>query len=348
MEREIDYPFLHRAVSKGSLSMVKESLACGYNVNSLNTNGRSPLHIACSDSNISSEIIELLLAQNPNLGLRNKCGETALHLAVESRQKRLVECLLAQGARVDLKDVFGNTPLHTAAINSLPDIASKLLKVTVDINRRNSWGQTPLHLSVLAGDAEGTIQLLAAGADPTIHDRNGQTTLHVASPEIIQIMMNNNISLELTDINGRTPLFSAAIEGELEKVSYLIANNAYINALDINLSTALHEATHPKVTKCLLEAGIAIDHQDREGNSPLHKAAQRGLLAIVNQLIDAGANSFLGTNKGALALHLAAGENHVEIVKMLDKYNDKVQVAPSSLLNNLSRREGLLDNLKCK
>ena len=118
MEREIDYPFLHRAVSKGSLSMVKESLACGYNVNSLNTNGRSPLHIACSDSNISSEIIELLLAQNPNLGLRNKCGETALHFAASENRVDVAKLLLAHSANINATAVNGRykglTPLQVA------------------------------------------------------------------------------------------------------------------------------------------------------------------------------------------------------------------------------------------
>jgi ankyrin only family protein len=49
------------------------------------------------------------------LDFQNDACQTALHLAVLTKQPRLARRLVAAGARVDMRDRFGNTPLHLAA-----------------------------------------------------------------------------------------------------------------------------------------------------------------------------------------------------------------------------------------
>jgi len=49
------------------------------------------------------------------LDFQNDAAQTALHLAVLKKQPRVVRRLVATGARVDMRDRFGNTPLHLAA-----------------------------------------------------------------------------------------------------------------------------------------------------------------------------------------------------------------------------------------
>ena len=324
MSSDIDYPFLHRAVTKGSLPMVEDCLSMGYNVNSLNVNGRSPLHIACSDSNIAMDIFNLLLEQKPDLELKNRCGETALHIAVEWKQQRLVEVLVKHGSKLDSKDVFGNTPLHIAALNGSYNISKILAEGDIEIDTKNTWGKTPLHLSVLSQSTEVTRFLLGKGADPRIKDTSGSSPIHSASAAILQIMIENKVSLETTNINGRTPHHLATAKGDICKVKLLLKNCVHVNSVDMQMATALHAATDASISSLLLEAGAVVDHQDKSGNTALHRAAQQGLVDVAQQLLEAGANRHMGNNKGALPLHLAAANNSIGVAKILFKADNKV------------------------
>lgn len=52
--------------------------------------------------------------------------QTALHLAVMTKQSRVARRLVAAGARVDMRDRQGNCPLHIAALNGDLDCVQAL------------------------------------------------------------------------------------------------------------------------------------------------------------------------------------------------------------------------------
>src|SRR3569623_1411192 len=60
-----------------------------------------------------------------------------------------------------------------------------------------------------------------------------------------------------------------------------------------------------------------IDQRNHEGASALHIAVRRGDVAIVNTLLDRGANIYQRNNDGANALHYAALNGLVAIVNIL-------------------------------
>ncbi|KAL3317511.1 hypothetical protein Ciccas_003836 [Cichlidogyrus casuarinus] len=57
------------------------------------------------------DALRLLTTRNPSINVKNKIGDTALHLACEQGWSTLVECLLDNGARVNLPNKLGQTPL---------------------------------------------------------------------------------------------------------------------------------------------------------------------------------------------------------------------------------------------
>ena len=73
--------------------------------------------------------------------LRNKQGQTALHIAVQRGNRLIVEYLLRNRAIVNTRDALGNTPLHYATSLS---ICNKLLSHGADVSLINYRGETAI------------------------------------------------------------------------------------------------------------------------------------------------------------------------------------------------------------
>jgi len=83
-----------------------------YNVNVRNKSGETPLHVAAVAG--SKEVLELLITNGADLNAANPRGRTPLHLAAEKHGKSAVEVLACHGADVNIKDKYGETPLQSA------------------------------------------------------------------------------------------------------------------------------------------------------------------------------------------------------------------------------------------
>lgn len=108
---------------------------------------------------------------------------SALHEAALSGYTDTVQLLLDHGARVDIKNNCGETPLHFAvdAYEKKYDIIKMLLASGANINAKNNKGETPLHYAVSMDDVGYTAQiLLDCGADPSIKNNEGEMPLDAA------------------------------------------------------------------------------------------------------------------------------------------------------------------------
>ena len=91
-----------------------ELLCLGANINALNGNNETALHIAVNRNCLS--MVRLLVNQSElNINIPNSCGDTALFAACRSAGKAaLVECILAAPVEPALENDQGQTPLHIA------------------------------------------------------------------------------------------------------------------------------------------------------------------------------------------------------------------------------------------
>ena len=100
----------------------------------------------------------------------------------------------------------------------------------------------------------------------------------------------------------------------------------------INGCTPLHEATSSnedfEVTQLLLESSSNPEAVDKENNTPLHNAAEKGSLNIVRILIEYSNDVMSYVNatnqKNETALHCAVKMGHSEVVEYLLENNCKV------------------------
>jgi CDK inhibitor PHO81 len=127
------------------------------------------------------------------------------------------------------------------------------------------------------------------------------------------------------DINGRTCLHEASIEGTQRLVDLCLRNSVSINKPDLYGRTALHYAAmkgHPGVCRQLLKAHIAPNSLDRDNYSPLVYATVKGNVNCVRVLLEEGRVSAQSpTASGDLSpLSLAAQAGHVDVVDLLLKH----------------------------
>eukprot|EP00959_Pyramimonas_sp_CCMP1952_P246104 5143772-Pyramimonas_sp.AAC.1 len=93
-----------------------------------------------------------------------------------------------------------------------------------------------------------------------------------------------------------------------ETVRALLDAGAAVNMQNSEGMTPLHKAAlyrHPNWIEALLEAGAAVNLQNSEGMTPLHEAARVINHEGVVLLLEAGATATLQNNKGDSPLHLA-------------------------------------------
>jgi len=85
-------------------------------VNAVDLNGNSPLHMACSNGH--SEVVRLLLQSRANHLLKNGRGEIPLHLACKWGSEAIAELLILEGRKTgkgtgaNEATSDGSTPLH--------------------------------------------------------------------------------------------------------------------------------------------------------------------------------------------------------------------------------------------
>ncbi len=160
------------------------------------------------------------------------------------------------------------------------------------LSARDAAGNTPLHTAAGLGETSMVSLLLKHGADPSIPNDAGQLPIHIAagiSFELAHNLLGNGSLLFRVDDSGSSAL-DLAFDAGPKGVSSLLGEQ-FVNSLDL------------------------------QGNTPLQYAAQRGDLAVVNELIEYGADLNLSNSQGETPLDIAFtrtdSDIHVEIARVL-------------------------------
>lgn len=115
-------------------------------------------------------------------------------------------------------------------------------------------------------------------------------------------------------------LLSAAMEGEVDKLTALLKEGAAVNEADEDGRTALHFACgygELPCAKVLLEHKASVNSVDNNKNTPLHYAAGYGEKACVQLLLDSGASLTDKNDDGKTPLEVAQLNDQSEIAKLL-------------------------------
>ena len=229
--------YLHRAAGLDQSRLINVLLDFGADVNIQTDDGDTPLHIAMA-ARASQATDVLLKAKDIDLDLKNKNGETAILVAIGTRQCERAEKLRKSGAGIDAEqEIYGKTVvdwiiesdnycalrlfeelakdvdarlLHKAARNSAHNILKYLLNLGIDARVVDDEGLTAFDHAVQALDLQGA--LIIANHDAyffSVRLPNGDTLLHqlinTGSAALIQEVLESKADFTVFDKKAKFP-----------------------------------------------------------------------------------------------------------------------------------------------
>ncbi|KAK7074366.1 hypothetical protein SK128_009451 [Halocaridina rubra] len=357
---------LHIAAHLGYVSILKILLNAGADVFSRDRDGDTPLHIATAAG--KKDIVQELLNLKEygkeflvkSIASTNDIQKTPLHTAAHFGYIDIFKILLDAGADVSAKDKDGYTPFLVAVAAGKKDIVQEHLNMREEtlyklVNATNNALNTPLHFSAYNNDIEILKMLVNLDANIIAFDKNGATPLHIAiaadSYEVVQELLqfkeikeNPTELLSTTDNIQKTPLHYAAHRGHLKTLKLLLEAGADVTAKDEDGYTALHVAVAAEKDVVVQEL-VSFNKYKNENltdfinaknniqKTPLHFAAHVGHVAILEILLDNGADMISKDKDGYTALHVGIAAGKVEVIQELLKFGKRRKINLEEFLN---------------
>lgn len=276
--------------------------------------------LAAAVKNQDVAAIDRLLEQKADVNAAQPDGATALHWAAYRNLTGTVDRLLDAGAHANVANAYGITPLSLACTNNNAAMVARLLSAGGNPNSAASTGETPLMTCAYTGNVEAVRLLLARGARVDGKERiKGQTALMWAAAEghgeVVKLLAaagadvharstvtrhlvcflvqcGRDAATEYMERGAYTALLQASRRGDIGSVQVLLDAGANIEEVAADRYSPLLLASHSDhlaLTRYLLQRG-ANPNASTLGYTALHTAVLRGNVALVQLLVDAGAD----------------------------------------------------------
>ncbi|KAL7950547.1 ankyrin repeat-containing domain protein [Trichoderma barbatum] len=297
---------LSAAIRGGHVKVVGLLLQNGSDPTVVLKSGLTPTIIASSSEQI--QILDILLSYGANISISSQDGFTPLMAASMNLQMDTIRYLLEKGADITATDISSRSALYyvitkggSATIRLLlksgADVSAAttfyghldafriLLKMGSDIQATNLSGNTALYYATMNGHVEAIHLLVEKGADLTALDQFENSILHVASlfgqSGVIMDQLQNGAlsSIDRTELDGRTPLFYAAMRGQSEAVGLLLSHSADVNVRDRNQHVE-----------------IALDYEDCFGQTVFSWAYRSNNVKVIGLMEPAATQRSLGAH----------------------------------------------------
>jgi ankyrin repeat protein len=325
---------LMAAARTGKVEAVKALLLRGADVNAKETlKGQTGLMWAVAENHL--EAAKLLIAHGADVNARSNNKSTALLFAAREGNVEIARLLLEQGADVNAADAAGIGVLLMATVRGHVELAHVLLEQGANPNAAGA-GFTPLHWA--AGKWETYFTNDYSFAPGTTHEWAAVVGLPRGKLDLIQALLAHgaDVNAQLTRVppqsgrggtqgdlvRGATPFYLAALVGDTDVMRLLRAHGADTRTpvkdgttpLMAASGLAYHEnrsrvesSSYLEAVRLLLEWGADIHAVNEEGWTALHAATLGGQQAVVEYLLNRGANLNARTKFGQTVLGIAEG-----------------------------------------
>ncbi|TMW60570.1 hypothetical protein Poli38472_000612 [Pythium oligandrum] len=161
---------------------------------------------------------------------------TALHAAAFGGHLSMVQYLVHLGANLSVRDRMGQTALHlvNTKCHDMTKIIQRLKEAGADLNASDRNGLTPLMAVTSQESLEGVTELLDLGADITrVAWSNGFTALEFAvetrNVELAKLLLSRGADPNHPTIDDDTSLHLAAAEGSIAVLELLVKSGGDVN-----------------------------------------------------------------------------------------------------------------------
>lgn len=308
---------------------------------------------------------------DPNL--KDQYGVPVLFRAVAAKRMEHLKMLLDHGADLHAVDQDGETVIYAAVATNDIKIVDTLIKKGVSVNVRNKIGKTPAMEAARLGYIDMLKFMIDKGADiNAVDDNTASLAAYAASSdknamEMLKYLESKGIKIDLdnTSLYG-SPFLRALFYNRVDTASrllpkmqkldandrmkqigklaayYAIAHNE-IGLLNLlikrNLELNYNEPLYYKIVNQLKVDGIyklaARNDVIDKRYTPLMYACIFGRTAMVQLLIDSGANPLVENNEGRIAQDYAKDN---ATARLIEKKTKEYQ---SKYLGNKTKQKGL-------
>lgn len=327
----------------------------GKGLDSQDSDGDTPLHILSrSEDSLSLQKLQLIVASQAATNLLNKKTYTPIMVAISHNNQSGVRILLDGGASLTIKSAGGYTAMHWAAKWGMLDCIHILLEKVEDLEDRIIDGSTALILAATRGHWNTTKLLLGHGANPDARSLSGKHFLYeVIQPgggEMLKYYLEKfpDVSADIEDDNGFTPLIRAAVYANIETFRLLLKHGANFGSRNCQhmLAFSAGESPYPEVRDELLKHELDWNTKAKrkfllitlEGATPLHVSVARHpreTWYMTSFLLD---NKLAEINScaadGITPLHLSILENSIQSFDILLKHGADANMTTSSSGDN--------------
>ncbi|KAL3873072.1 hypothetical protein ACJMK2_036231 [Sinanodonta woodiana] len=316
----------HYAAESGNIALVNYLIDCGTDPYCKTTQAETLLHTAslCDHLEMSKSLVQSYPSM---LHEEDILGNTPAHYASNGGNIALLNYLIDCGLDPWCKSFQEETLLHLACLGGQLEIVKKLVHTyptmlhEVDIMMR-----TPAHYAVESGTIPLLSYLIDCGTDPWCKTSQDETLLHrsciAGQTEMSKYLVQTYPTmLHEMDIMMRTPAHYAAESGTIALLSYLIDSGTDPWSKTAQDETLLHLACIKgklEMSKHLEQTYPSMLHEVTNMKiTPAHYAAKSGNIALLNYLIDCGADPLCKTAQEENLLHIACLNGHLEIGRHL-------------------------------
>ncbi|KAB7502063.1 Rabankyrin-5 [Armadillidium nasatum] len=299
------------AILNGHLSIAKEILQKGADINMVGDDGRTLLHKVLSQSlPNTTKLAQFLIVNGADPNKKDFDGYSPLHLCIENHLSVVAETLCKKGADLKSNRSSSQDPyLWLSLASGQEDIAEILVRHGVDVD---NWAegpegcmQTMLHRAIDENREDISCFLVRKGASVNALRRVGSGG------------RGGDIAKEL-----QTPLHMCCSWGLVATAGEIIRFGGEINAKDAEGKTPFHlalENNHPSLIELLLEqSALDLEAKDHKGLTPFSLAMARknnkAAQAILRRF-PVAAEQY--DNKGLNYLHSAVIKKDLESVLFL-------------------------------
>lgn len=244
---------------------------------------------AIDEGNI--ECVKELIADGVDVDTVDGEGVPALHCAISSRETKIVQALIDAGAN---KEVLfeGGAPLYYAISEDLIEIVQALIDADADIEVMFD-GMSPLHQAISQGQVQIALALINKGADikalyegmtPLLHARikKQNQIQQVLIEKGASVISDIHLAIFLEDFEQVVTLIKEGADKEALYIDKTLLHHAISKA-------------HIQIVQTLIDADVNKEALYKN-KTPLQYAISKGQNEIAQLLIDAGVNKEIPFN----------------------------------------------------
>ena len=332
------------ASSSGFVNVVNLLLDRGANVNTFNSNQATALHHACGLLDYDF-VAKVLLERGAEINAQTKSGSTPLISSCRAGNEKCVKLLLQYGADAFVLTSRGLTALdrcyyygHHDLVFLLEDHMRAVIRGSKNVNRhRLTRKENQFICAVRYGwFEEATILLDGKRINTNAVETSGFRALdwacYMGDCKMVNLLLEHGADIEAKSLTKcqTTALIRVSKMGNLDIVRLLLNRGANVNAVNASYASALYIAcgfldyekdssNYYSVSQLLVERGANVNSRTRSGRTPLIRSCIAGNVNCVKLLLQSGANPFLSTARGQIALHFANAGKHETIINLLEK-----------------------------